>query len=72
MKQIRLRVPREEAGDLPDDLTAWASTTGIDPDLTIANGSDTTTESSSLVLYLVYVSDSFFDQFPEWRMYIEQ
>ena len=38
MKPIKLRVPREEAGDLPDDLTAWASTSGIDPGLTIVNG----------------------------------
>ncbi|MFM0501855.1 hypothetical protein [Paraburkholderia caffeinilytica] len=72
MKQIRLRVPREEAADLPDDLTAWAAISGVDPGLTIANEPGITTNTSSPVLYLVYVSESFFDQFPEWRMYIEQ
>jgi hypothetical protein len=29
-------------------------------------------EDDSAVLYQVYVSQSFFEQFPEWRMYIEQ
>ncbi|NMM03122.1 hypothetical protein HHL24_35120 [Paraburkholderia sp. RP-4-7] len=71
MKPIKLRVPREEAGDLPDDLTAWASTSGIDPGLTIVNEPGMTTNTHSPVVYLVYVSESFFDQFPEWRMYIE-
>jgi hypothetical protein len=72
MNQIRLRVPREEAADLADDLTAWASVSGIDPGLTVVGESGPATHTSSPILYLVYVSQSFFDQFPEWRMYIEQ
>jgi hypothetical protein len=72
MKPIKLRVPSEEAADLLDDLTAWASTSGVDPGLTIVNEPGMTTNTSSPVLYLVYVSESFFEQFPEWRMYIEQ
>ncbi|AJZ60058.1 hypothetical protein OI25_618 [Paraburkholderia fungorum] len=72
MEPIRLRVPREDAADLADDLTAWASTSGIDPGLTIVNEPGMTTNMSSPILYLVYVSESFFEQFPEWRMYVEQ
>lgn len=72
MEPIRLRVPREEAADLPDDLTAWAAVSGVDPGLTIVNEPGATTSADSPVLYLVYVSESFFEQFPEWRMYIEQ
>ncbi|MET3231358.1 UNVERIFIED_ORG: hypothetical protein ABIC54_003554 [Burkholderia sp. 1263] len=72
MKPIRLRVPWDEAGNLPDDLTAWASTSGVDPGLTIFNEPGKTTNTSSTTLYLVHVNESFFDQFPEWRMYIEQ
>ncbi|MFM0670023.1 hypothetical protein [Paraburkholderia sediminicola] len=72
MKPIRLRVPREEAADLPDDLTAWASLSGVDPGLTVLSEPGSTTDSSSPVLYQIYVSQSFFEQFPEWRMYIEQ
>lgn len=72
MKPIRLRVPREEAADLAEDLTAWASVSGIDPGVTIANEPMITTNTSSPMLYLVYVSESFFEQFPEWRMRIEQ
>ncbi|NPT37588.1 hypothetical protein [Paraburkholderia xenovorans] len=70
MNPIKLRVPREEAADLPDDLTAWAAVSGVDPGLTLVN--EPTTNASSPILYLVYVSESFFEQFPEWRMYIEQ
>lgn len=72
MKPVRIRVPREEAPDFADDLTAWASTSGIDPGLTLFNEPGATTNASSPVLYLVYVSESFFEQFPEWRTYIEQ
>lgn len=72
MKPIKLRVPREEAADLADDLTAWTVTSGIDPRLTSFHEPGVTTNLSSPVLYLVYVSESFFEQFPEWRMYVEQ
>lgn len=71
MKPIKLRVPREEASDLADDLTAWASTSGIDLGVTIVNESGTPTNSSSSAVYLVYVNESFFEQFLDWRMYIE-
>lgn len=72
MKPIRLRVPREEAADLPDDLTAWASTSGVDPGLTVVAEPGMTTNANSPILYQIYVSESFFEDFPEWRMYIEQ
>jgi hypothetical protein len=72
MSPIRLRIPREEAADFSDDLTAWASVSGIDPRLTIDTEPGKTTNLSSPILYLVYVNESFFDQFPEWRTYIEQ
>ncbi|MFL9899003.1 hypothetical protein PQR75_04430 [Paraburkholderia fungorum] len=72
MNAIKLRVPREEAADLPDDLNAWASVSGFDPRLTIVNESWMTTNAQSPVLYQVFVNESFFEQFPEWRVYIEQ
>lgn len=72
MQPIKLRVPREEAADLADDLTAWAAASGIDPGLTTVNEPGMTTNASSPILYLVHVDESFFEQFPEWRMYIEQ
>jgi hypothetical protein len=30
-----LRVPREEAADLPDDLAAWARITGVDSGIAV-------------------------------------
>lgn len=71
MKAINLRVPREEAVDLADDLTAWAASSGVDPGLAVVDEPGAMTSMSSSILYQVYVSASFFDQFPEWRMYIE-
>ena len=72
MKPIRLRVPREEAGELLDDLTAWASVSGVDPGMTTANPSDDAESSSLTSLYEVYVSPTFFERFPRWRASIEQ
>lgn len=72
MDPIILRVPREEAVSFSDDLTAWASTSGIDPRLTIFGEPGKTTNASSPIRYLVHVNESFFDEFPEWRMYVEQ
>lgn len=71
MNSIRLRIPREEAANLADDLTAWASSTGVDPGLAVLNEPSVTMNLSSPILYSAYVSESFFQQFPEWRMYIE-
>jgi hypothetical protein len=72
MKPINLRVPRKEAPDLADDLTAWANDSGVDPRPTIVGEPGATTNTSSPIRYQVYVSKSFFEQFPEWLMYIEQ
>ncbi|MGY6127074.1 hypothetical protein ACW9YV_16755 (plasmid) [Paraburkholderia strydomiana] len=72
MKPIRLRVPREEAGDLLDDLAAWASVSGVDPGMTTPNPSEATESGDPTILLEVYVSPTFFEQFPEWRPYIEQ
>jgi hypothetical protein len=72
MNPIKFRVPREEAADLPDDLNAWASVSGFDPRLTIVSEPGMTTNSQSPVLYQAFVNESFFEQFPEWRVYIEQ
>jgi len=72
MKPIRLRVPREEAGDLLDDLAARASVSGVDPGMTTPNPSEATESSDLTILHEVYVSPTFFEQSPEWRPYIEQ
>ncbi|WCM18287.1 hypothetical protein NDK50_12485 [Paraburkholderia bryophila] len=71
VKPIRLRVPREKAADLPDNLAAWAVATGIDPGLDVTNELDASTGAEMPILYKLYVSESFFEQFPQWRMYIE-
>jgi len=72
MKPIRLRVPRQEAGELLKDLTAWASVSGVDPGMTVSSPPEFAENSGLPILYEVYVSESFFEQFPEWRTYIEQ
>lgn len=71
MKSIKLRVPREEAADLPDDLAAWAKITGVDPGIAVISEPAATADAGSPILYAVYTESSF-EQFPEWRMYVEQ
>lgn len=72
MDPIKLRVPGHEAGGLHDDLTVWASTSGIDPGLSLFDEAGREAKPGLPALYLVHVSGSFFDQFPQWRAYIEQ
>jgi hypothetical protein len=72
MSPIKLHVPREEVATFSDDLTAWTSNSGIDPSVTQVHAPGETTNFSSPVQYLIYVDESFFEQFPVWRQYIEQ
>jgi hypothetical protein len=72
MKPIKLRVPRGEAADLADDLKAWAAASGVDPRLTLGGEHWVTTNDKSPVLYQAFLNESFFEQFPKWRIYIEQ
>jgi hypothetical protein len=69
---IKLHMPREEVFTFSDDLTAWTSNSGIDPRVTQFHEPGMTTNMSSPVQYLIYVDESFFEQFPKWRQYIEQ
>nr|WKF60783.1 hypothetical protein HUO10_005305 [Paraburkholderia busanensis] len=71
MKALRLRVPRDDAHELADDLTSWASSTGIDPAPSVEDELDSIGDAEALVVYKVYVSDSFFELFPRWRECIE-
>lgn len=72
MKPIRLRVLRAEADVLLGDLTVWASVSGVDPEMTVSSTPEFAENSSLPILYEVYVSPSFFEQFPKWCTYIEQ
>lgn len=72
MQPTKLRIPRERAADFADDLTAWASSSGIDPRPTLTSEPWRTTNTSSPALYLVFVNEIFFEEFPEWRTYVEQ
>lgn len=64
-----MRVPREEACDFTDDLTAWASDVGVDPNLTVAGETGVPTTIRSAV-YQDYGSNSLFEQSLEWRAVI--
>jgi len=72
MDPIKLHVPHDKAADLSDDLTTWTSATGIDPRLASrVNDSSDKPNDSPHIEYKVYVDESFFEQFPAWREYIE-
>ena len=70
MTAIKLRIPREDAFDFNDDLSAWSAVGGIDPRLTILPQMQTT-NTVSPTLYSVCVDERFFEQHPRWRQFIE-
>jgi hypothetical protein len=72
MIPIKLSIPRAEATHFSHDLTAWACVNGIDPRLTIVNETWKTTNNNSPFRYQMLVNESFFEQFPHFRQYIEQ
>lgn len=72
MDPINLRLSLIQAPDFVEDLTAWANAGGMEPHLAIIEGLGATADQSTPVLYQAQVNETFFDQFPDWRMYIEQ
>jgi hypothetical protein len=72
MSPTNLRVPSDKTALFMENLTAWASVSGIDPRLTIVNEVGKTTNTASLIHYQVFVDDSFFEHFPQWAQYIQQ
>ncbi|WP_175812972.1 hypothetical protein [Burkholderia contaminans] len=71
MPAIKLRIPREDAADFNDDLSAWSAASGIDPRLTIGGEPYITTNMSSPTLYVAELDGSFFEQYPKWRQFVE-
>ncbi|MFM0328155.1 hypothetical protein [Paraburkholderia strydomiana] len=72
MDPLNMRLSLIQAPDFVEDLTTWANAGGIDPHLSVIGGLGATTDKRSPILYQAHVNESFFDQFPEWRIYIEQ
>jgi len=72
MGPTNMRLFLTQAPDFVEDLTAWANSGGMDPRLSIVGGLGATTDKSLPILYRAHVNESFSDQFPQWRMYIEQ
>ncbi|MBT2792731.1 hypothetical protein [Paraburkholderia strydomiana] len=72
MDPIHMRLLLTQAPDFVEDLTAWANSGGMDPRLSVIAEPGATSQKNSPIAYQVHVNDSFFDQFPQWRMYIEE
>ncbi|ENH6337991.1 hypothetical protein ABWH74_001291 [Burkholderia vietnamiensis] len=66
----RLRIPQEDIFDFNDDLSAWSATSGVDPKLAVGTQMQTTNPSSP-TLYLAFVDERFFEQYPRWRQFVE-
>ncbi|RQT69577.1 hypothetical protein DF029_21515 [Burkholderia cepacia] len=71
MPAIKLRIPREDAIEFNDDLSAWSAASGIDPRLAIGGEPYVTTNMSSPTLYVAELDESFFEQYPRWRQFME-
>ncbi|KVO22726.1 hypothetical protein WJ74_34960 [Burkholderia ubonensis] len=70
MPSIKLRIPREDVFEFNDDLTAWSATSGIDLRLTRPPQMETTNPASP-TLYSAFVDERFFEQYPQWRQFVE-
>ncbi|MEN8517826.1 hypothetical protein [Burkholderia sp. RS02] len=70
MFAIKLRIPREDVFEFNEDLSAWSATSGVDPKLTVETQMQTTNRSSP-TLYLAFVDERFFEQYPRWRQFVE-
>ncbi|WP_186065225.1 hypothetical protein [Burkholderia gladioli] len=68
----KLRIPNIEIVDLRDDVSAYAAKHQVDPQLMPGVEPYMTTTGSSPVLYVAQLDESFFDEYPHWRQYIEQ
>ncbi|WP_186100338.1 hypothetical protein [Burkholderia gladioli] len=72
MVQYKLRILRSEVADLHDDVSAYAAERRVDPRLMPGVDPMQTTSTYSPVLYIAQLDESFFDEYPHWRQYIEQ
>ncbi|AOK00527.1 hypothetical protein WK24_12705 [Burkholderia vietnamiensis] len=70
MPAIKLRIPREDVFEFNGDLSAWSATSGVDPKLAVGTQMQTTNPSSP-TLYLAFVDERFFEQYPRWRQFVE-
>ncbi|MGS0982093.1 hypothetical protein [Burkholderia glumae] len=72
MVHYKLRIPNTEVADLHDDVSAYAAEYRVDPHLAPGFEPMRTTNTSSPLLYVAQLDESFFDEYPRWRQYIEQ
>jgi hypothetical protein len=72
MKPVALRVPCELASNFFADLTASHSAAGVDARRSSADAGELRLSGSVTTVYVVELDDSFFERFPQWRMYVEQ
>lgn len=70
MPAITLRIPPEDVFEFNDYVSAWSTTSGIDPKLAVAHQMQTTNESSP-IMYSAFVDERFFEQYPRWRQFLE-
>ncbi|MGC2944202.1 hypothetical protein [Burkholderia ambifaria] len=71
MPAIKLRISREDVFEFNDDLSAWSVASGVDPRLTLGAEPYLTTTMLSPTLYLAELDETFFDQYPRWRQFVE-
>ncbi|MCL4662019.1 hypothetical protein L0Z16_22705 [Burkholderia multivorans] len=70
MPTIKLHIPPKDVFQFNDDLSAWSATSGVDPKLAVGTQMQTTNPSSP-TLYLAFVDERFFEQYPRWRQFVE-
>jgi hypothetical protein len=71
MKQVTFTVPAEQRFRFLTDLDTWERLSGKDTRVTQFNAPNLTTNTASPLTYICQIDDTFFDQYPKWRDYLQ-
>ncbi|MDR5813294.1 hypothetical protein QCE62_06775 [Caballeronia sp. LZ033] len=72
MQSIKFLVPTEHVPSFVEDISAWAAFTGTDPQLVQTGDPVQATNLESPISYSVAIDESFFVEYPSWRLFVEQ
>lgn len=71
MFETNFLIPTELAATFVEDLTAWANTRAVEPQLSTVASPVSDDSGGAHRRYRVFVDESFFVENPQWTLHIE-